>query len=170
MSGLVMKGQMNMRNVTWIVVGLSLQSAAASSATGGKAREINEINEVVGRFFEALNDNNISAVLSFYHDGSAYFPKNHPASRGIGEISKAYQDLFGGVRLKVSHQIRNVSLGDIAVVESDATGSVTVLASGQVVRANVKELLVLRKIANAWKVDRYMFNDNEEQCPAPAKP
>lgn len=49
----------------------------------------------------------------------------------------------------------------MAIVESKANGTLTLLETNTLLPANDNELFVLRKIEGAWKIDRYMFNGSE---------
>lgn len=84
-------------------------------------------------------------------------------ARGLAEITQAYRALFETARLDTEHIYHHVAVyGDVAIVESQGHGTLTLLASKKAVPSNNKELFVLRKIGGKWKIDRYMFNDSEK--------
>ncbi len=136
---------------------LSFSARAEGSSTE------DEVKKAASTFFRAINDSNIKMVLDAYHRDSAYLSKNHPAAHGIDEIKKAYQELFGRVRLNVDHVVQHVFVDtSIAIIESNARGTVTILETMKTAPVDVKQLFVFRKVENQWKIDRYMFNDNSE--------
>ena len=143
-----------------------LLSAPQLSASAGDSRESIEAKKVVEDYFKALNESKLEIIVGLYHKDSVFLPKNAPAVRGIDEITKAYRTLFEKVKLNTEHVYHHVSVhGDVAIVESQAKGTLTILEGNKVLPANDKELFVLRKINNKWKVDRYMFNESENPGP-----
>jgi uncharacterized protein (TIGR02246 family) len=132
-----------------------------SAATDGAAENI-QAKKVVEDYFNALNESKLDAVVKQYHKDSVFLPKNAPAVRGIDEIAKAYRKLFESAKLDTEHVYHHIAVyGDVAIVESQGHGTLTLLESKKVVPSNNKELFVLRKIDGNWKIDRYMFNDSE---------
>jgi uncharacterized protein (TIGR02246 family) len=143
------------------VLSILLLSASQTSALAEGPRASSAVKRTAGAFFRALNESNIDTILELYHPDGVYLPKNAPAMRGVGEIKKAYQALFGRVKFNVDHVYQDVSVhGNIAIVESRANGTVTIRETKQTAPVDVKELFVFRKVDNKWKIDRYMFNDN----------
>jgi len=121
-----------------------------------------EAKKVVETYFEALNESNAEKIIELYHKDSVFLPKNAPAVRGINEIKKTYRNLFGQIKLNTKHVYHHVSVhGDVAIVESKADGTLTLLETNTKLPANDNELFVLRKIGGKWKIDRYMFNGSE---------
>lgn len=144
------------------VLNIFLLSASYLSAATEDAKVSIEAKKVVEDYFQALNEGKLDIIVGLYHKDSVFLPKNAPAVRGIDEITKAYRTLFEKIKLNTEHVYHHVSVhGDIAIVESQANGTLTLLEGKKVVPANDKELFVLRKINNKWKIDRYMFNDSE---------
>lgn len=142
--------------------GLVLGLLPLFSALAEDSRANNEAKKVVELYFKALNEGDIETILRLYHRDSVFLPKNAPAVRGIDDIAKAYRALFAAATLNTTHVYHHVSVhGDVAIVESQANGTLTILDTKTAVPANDKELFVLRKIKNQWKIDRYMFNDSE---------
>ncbi|MFY9270121.1 MAG: nuclear transport factor 2 family protein [Candidatus Manganitrophaceae bacterium] len=144
------------------VLNIFLLSASYLSAATEDAKVSIEAKKVVEDYFKALNEGKLDIIVGLYHKDSVFLPKNAPAVRGIDEITKAYRTLFEKIKLNTEHVYHHVSVhGDIAIVESQANGTLTLLEGKKLVPANDKELFVLRKINNKWKIDRYMFNDSE---------
>ena len=145
-----------------VILGIMLLSVPQLSAYARDSKENVEVKKVVESYFKALNEGNVETILGLFYKDSVFLPKNAPAVRGIDEITKAYRSLFENIKLNTEHVYHHVSVhGDVAIVESQANGTLTILEGKKVVPANDKELFVLRKIDNKWKIDRYMFNDSE---------
>lgn len=143
------------------IILLSMHQFGVSASTENLKENL-EAQKVVEDYFKALNESQLAIIVGLYHKDSVFLPNNASAVRGIDEITKAYRTLFEKVRLNTDYVYYHVSVhGDIAIVESQANGTLTILESKKAVPANDKELFVLRKINNKWKIDRYMFNDSE---------
>ena len=130
-------------------------------------RKLPKVKKVVEDYFKALNDGQLEVIVGLYHKDSVFLPKNAASAvRGIDEITKAYRTIFEKAKLNTEHVFRYVAVyGNIAIIESQGSGTLTLLGSKKVVPSNNKELFILRKIDNKWKIDRYMFNDSENQVP-----
>ncbi len=149
-----------------IVMALSffLLSPYPLIASTEESRESIEAKKTVEEYFKALNESKFETIVGLYHKDSVFLPKNAPAVRGIDEIAKAYRALFEKIKLNTEHVYHHVSVyGNIAIVESQGSGTLTLLESKKVFPSNNKEIFVLRKINNKWKIDYYMFNDSEKQ-------
>lgn len=148
------------------MLGLMLGLFPLFSALAEDSRANNEAKKVIESYFKALNEGDVETILRLYHRDSVFLPKNGPAVRGIDDITKAYRALFATATLNTTHVYHHVSVhGDVAIVESQANGTLTILDTKTVVPADDKELFVLRQIKNQWKIDRYMFNDSENPGP-----
>lgn len=146
------------------ILGLFLFSPPALNAATGDTKEATAAKKVVEEYFKALNGGQLEVIVGLYHPDSVFLPKNAPAVRGISEITKAYRILFEKARLDTEHVYHHVSVyGNIAIVESQGSGTLTLLENKKIVPSNNKELFVLRKIGKKWKIDWYMFNDSEKQ-------
>lgn len=146
--------------LTILVFSLSL--IPCFDATAQNLKDEQEAKKVVKTYFKALNESNAEKILALYHKDSVFLPDNAPAVRGIDEIRKKYRNLFGQIKLNTKHVYHHVSVhGDVAIVESKADGTLTILETKTKLSANDNELFVLRKIDGKWKIDRYMFNDSD---------
>lgn len=151
------------RVVGLAVLNIFLLSTAEVNASNVGSTENSEAKKVVEEYFRALNESKLEKIVALYHQDSVFLPKNAPAVRGIDEITKAYRSLFENAKLNTEHVYHHVSLyGNVAIVESQGSGTLTLLESKKTVPSNNKELFVLRKINGKWKIDRYMFNDSEK--------
>ena len=152
-----------MLNRSPVFLATLLLLAFSFGARAEDASAEDEVKKVASTLFRAINEGNMEMVIGTYHRDSVYLSKNHPAARGIEEIKKAYQDTFGRVKFKVDHVVQQVFADtSIAILESNARGTITIQETMKTVPVDVKELFVFRKIENRWKIDRYMFNDNAQ--------
>ena len=146
----------------FIILGVLLLSVPRGGASAQDSMESSQVKQVVVSYFTALNESDTDTILDLYHEDSVFLPKNAPAARGIAAIAKAYRALFDAAKLNTAHVYHRVSVhGDMALVESQGSGTLTLLESKKAVPSNNKELFVLRKIEGKWKIDYYVFNDSE---------
>lgn len=144
------------------ILGVLLLSAPRGGASAQDSMDSSQVKQVVVSYFKALNESDADTILDLYHKDSVFLPKSGPAARGIDAIGKAYRALFGAAKLNTAHVYHRVSVhGDMALVESQGSGTLTMLEGKKAVPSNNKELFVLRKIEDKWKIDYYMFNDGE---------
>jgi uncharacterized protein (TIGR02246 family) len=142
---------------------LVLLSPHALTASLGTTRATIEAKKVVEAYFQALNNSQLEIIVGLYHKDSVFLPKNAPAARGLDAITKAYRTLFTRAKLNTQHVYHQVAVyGDVAIIECQGHGTLTLLDSNTAIASNNKELFVLRKIGKQWKIDRYMFNDSEK--------
>lgn len=140
----------------FLLVSTQLRAATEYSKESTQARK------VVEDYFEALNNSALEIIVSLYHKDSAFLPDNAPAVRGIDDIRKAYRNLFLKIKLNTTHVYDHVAVyGGVAIVESHAQGSLTLLDSNKTIPSTNKELFFLRKVENQWKIYRYMFNGSK---------
>jgi len=140
---------------------LLLSSPKASWASNDPTGEAAAKNVVVS-YFKALNKGDLGKIKKLYHRDSVFLPEGGPAARGIEEIGDAYRAVFRKIKLNTRHDYKHVSVhGDIAIVESKASGDITILETKKVIPSTSKELFVLRLINKAWRIDRYIFNRSE---------
>lgn len=145
------------------LLGCFLLIASQAGAASDSTTEQIEARHVVEQYFSALNAGGLETIMHLYHADSVFLPKNAPAARGIAEITRAYRALFKKAKLNTAHVYHHVAVyGEVAIIESQGHGTLTLLASKQILPSNNKELFVLRKIGGVWKIDRYMFNDSEK--------
>jgi len=146
----------------FMVLSIVLLTAPQLRAATKDSKGSTEAKRLVEDYFKALNESKLETIVGLYHKDSVFLPENAPAVRGIDEITNAYRNLFKNIKLNTEHVYHHVSVhGDVAIIESQAHGTLTLLEDRKVLPANDKELFVLRKINHKWKIDYYMFNDSE---------
>jgi uncharacterized protein (TIGR02246 family) len=145
------------------IIAIFMLAAPQMVTASGSFEERLQAKKAVEEYFAALNASRLETIISLYHQESVFLPKNAPAARGLAEIAQAYRALFETAKLDTEHVYQHVAVyGDVAIIESQGHGTLTLLASKRVVPSNNKELFILRKIDGKWKIDRYMFNDSEK--------
>ncbi len=120
--------------------------------------ETKEITALINGYAEVLNSGNAKAIGGFYTTDGAIFPNGH------NSVHKKQLDVISGEffkknSFKIDYQVQNVTVGsDYAFVESVAiTRSNT--PNNQPVNKTTRDLFILRRDLETWKIYRYIFNN-----------
>ena len=111
-------------------------------------------------FQDAFNAGDLSTVvLTFEHNGIV-MPNNGPAAQGHPSIQALYQSLFNTFAITMSYTIEEqVMAGEYAFVRTSSQVLTHIRASGETISLLNKELFVLRREADQWKISQYIFNN-----------
>ncbi len=122
-------------------------------------REKQEIKNLLFTYRDALNDSDVSKVLSLYTEDGIFMPSGAPTSIGTEQIKGAYEFVFSNIELSIEFYIDEITVnGEYAFARTTSKGSTLIHATGETVPEENRELFVLQKEKGSWKIDRYMFN------------
>jgi uncharacterized protein (TIGR02246 family) len=118
------------------------------------------IREILRRYERALNTSAPDAVMALYAEDGVFMPQHSPSSVGAKAVKRAYEGVFGMIRLDVKFEIVEVQVvaPNWAFARTNSSGSVTVLANGSGGPEANQELFVFQKVAKEWKIARYCFS------------
>jgi len=118
------------------------------------------ITEVLAKYEDALNQSSTEAVMKLYASDGVFMPQNSPSSVGTEAVRKAYDAVFGAIKLTVKFDIAEVRqlAADWAFARTNSAGSVKVNATGESGSEGNQELFVFQKISGDWKIARYCFS------------
>lgn len=120
--------------------------------------EIAAVTALIQAYADTLNSGNARAIGSYYATDGAILPN------GYKTIKKEQLEQVSGDYLRKSNftiDLRTESIsidGDYAFADSVATASSTA-ADGTLLTKTSRDLFILRKKADEWKIYRYIFND-----------
>jgi uncharacterized protein (TIGR02246 family) len=119
-----------------------------------------EIAAVLGEYQDALNASSTDAVMKLYASDGVFMPQNSPSSVGAQAVRKAYDAVFGAIKLSVKFDIAEVRqlAPDWAFARTNSAGRVKVNATGESSAEGNQELFVFQKIGGTWKIARYCFS------------
>jgi uncharacterized protein (TIGR02246 family) len=119
-----------------------------------------EIAAVLGEYQDALNASSTDAVMKLYASDGVFMPQNSPSSVGAQAVRKAYDAVFGALKLSVKFDIAEVRqlAPDWAFARTNSAGRVKVNATGESSAEGNQELFVFQKIGGTWKIARYCFS------------
>jgi len=142
-----------------------LAAAAALSASAGVASAQHDadraaIEGVLGAYEAALNASDTNAVLKLYAADGVFMPQHSLPSVGADAIRKAYDGVFGAIKLEVDFGIDEIAqvAPDWAFARTRSNGFVTINATGLRAPESNQELFVFTKAKSGdWQIARYIF-------------
>ena len=153
-----------MKNILILIaaVGLTLfgcQSKTQPNPTVNTMEEKNAIEATLRNYEAVLNASDVDGVLALYAEDGVFMPTEAPTAAGKEQVRAAYEHVFGTIKLDIAFSIDEiVQSGDFAFARTLSRGEVTVLAEGVTLPEENRELFVLKKTGDDWKIARYMFN------------
>ncbi len=162
-----------MKNILTLIAALGLAMSGCLDQTQpdptvNTEEERNAIEATLMNYGAALNASDVDGVLALYTEDGVFMPTEGPTAAGKEQIRAAYEQTFGIIKLDIAFTIDEiVQHGDFAFARTLSMGEVTVLAEDLTLPEENRELFVLEKTGDEWKIARYMFNKMSPQGPAP---
>jgi len=121
------------------------------------------ITGVLKAYEAALNASDVAQVEALYTPDGVFMPAGFPTAEGADAVRASYTAIFGMIQLNVSFTIDEISVqGDLAFARTRSVGTVKVLATGTAAPEENRELFVLRRMGEGWKIARYLFNKSSQ--------
>jgi uncharacterized protein (TIGR02246 family) len=118
-----------------------------------------EVLEPVQRYFAALNAADSDVVQELFTEDGVVMQPGEATVSGRPAIMMFLEKHFAVIRFgRELHVDEVLSDGSLGTVRCHTTGTVTVQASGEVKRHESRELFVLRRADDGWRIRHYMFN------------
>ncbi len=130
-----------------------------SNKTNMETNEKSEIKKLLFSYRDALNASDVDKVLRLYAKDGVFMPSGAPTAIGIEQVKGTYEFVFSKIKLSIEFYIDEIEIiGDKAIARSTSKGTTLMKESGEIVPEENRELFVLKRENNSWKIDRYMFN------------
>jgi len=101
----------------------------------------------------------VEQVMPLYTTDGVFMPTGFPTSVGTEQVRGAYTGVFSMIQLNIEFFIDEIEVdGDHAFARTTSKGSTLIHATGETVPEENREIFVLQRTANGWKIARYMFN------------
>lgn len=124
-----------------------------------QSTEKSAIEKLLFSYRDALNTSDVNKVLSLYTSDGVFMPSNAPSAIGQEQIKGSYEFVFSQIQLNIEFFIDEIVVnGDYAFARTISKGTTLIHANGQTVAEENRELFVLQKTNDQWKISRYMFN------------
>lgn len=117
------------------------------------------IENLLFSYRDALNASDVEKVISLYANDGVFMPSGAPSAVGQQQVKSSYEFVFKTIQLNIEFFIDEIVIhGDFAFARTTSRGTTLIHASKQTVAEENRELFVLQKTADQWKIGRYMFN------------
>ncbi|MEG2101056.1 MAG: SgcJ/EcaC family oxidoreductase [Flavobacterium sp.] len=120
------------------------------------------IEKLLFSYRDALNSSNVSTVMSLYTQDGVFMPANAPTAKGQQQLKNSYEFVFKAIQLNIEFFIEEIVIsGKNAYAITNSKGTTLIHANGQTVPEENREVFVLVKENEKWKIARYMFNKSK---------
>ncbi len=118
-----------------------------------------EIQNLIQTYQRSLNDADLDLVRTVYADDAIFIGQPFPTATGIEEIVALYSGFLSKLDFDVQFEIQEIELnGDLGFVHTRSRGTITPKGQTPEGSEGNREIFVVKKIDNAWKFYRYIFN------------
>ncbi len=118
-----------------------------------------EIQNLIQTYQRGLNGADVNVIRSVYADDAIFIGQPFPTATGIEAIVALYSDVLSKMDFDVQFEIQEVELsGDLGFVHTRSRGTITPKGQTPDGSEGNREIFVVKKIDDAWKFYRYIFN------------
>ncbi len=118
-----------------------------------------EIQNLMQTYQRGLNGADVNVVRSVYADDAIFIGQPFPTTSGIEAIVALYSDFLSKLDFDVQFDILEIELsGDLGFVHTRSRGTITPKGQSPEGGEGNREIFVVKKIDDAWKFYRYIFN------------
>lgn len=118
------------------------------------------IEKLILAYAKAFNAANIAETVSLFTDDGILMPNSASLSQGKKQLTASFESLLKNFRIHIGYTIDEITLiGDYALVRTNSKVSTHIYASREDVSLLNKELFVVRREYEAWKISHYIFNN-----------
>jgi ketosteroid isomerase-like protein len=122
-------------------------------------QETKSISDFINAFSEALGRSDNKIGSTFYTEDGLFLPNNYPTI-SKDQLDKAKGTFLKNKKFNITYVIDEIVVKEnFAFVQAEATATTTELNDDLSFTVVSRDLFILNKIDNAWKIYRYMFND-----------
>ncbi|NOY65992.1 MAG: DUF4440 domain-containing protein [Gammaproteobacteria bacterium] len=139
---------------------MTLMLILSQSALAGTSQQCKmDIKVLLKSYEQALNNSDVNNVMKLYAADGVFMPSGKPTSKGQTQVRAAYQHVFEDLDLDIAFHIDEIERhGDLAFVRTFSDGSIKLLKKNMDIKNHTRELFVMKRINDDWKIYRYMFN------------
>ena len=116
------------------------------------------VRGIIESYADRLRAGDPVAVAGLYARDAAVMAPHLPTTVGREQLTAVYRDALGAVAMDFRFDFDEIVIrGDTAVARTRTSGANTIRATGEVVPAHYRELFVLQRLEDGWKITQYMF-------------
>lgn len=122
--------------------------------------EISTIEKLLFNYQDALNASDVNKVLPLYTQDGVFMPQGGPSAIGQEQLKGAYEFVFKNLQLKIKFNIDEIVIVNdhYAFARTVSRGTQLVHATGITGAEENREMFILQKENDQWKISRYIFN------------
>jgi ketosteroid isomerase-like protein len=115
---------------------------------------------VVRKYMEFLHLADTESIMKLYDEDAVFLPADAPTVVGKAKIRESYIENFKIMNIPEGESTLEEATihGDLAIVRLATKSTVVILANKEKILTNARELFVLNKVGDSYKISRYMFN------------
>ena len=122
------------------------------------------VRAILEAYADRLRASDLAGVVDLYAADAAVMAPDIPTTVGREELTTVYKGALNAVAMDFRFEFDEVVIrGDTAIARTRTSGKNTVRATGQDVPAKYRELFVLRRQQDGWKITQYMFQPLPER-------
>lgn len=123
-------------------------------------QESEAIESLVGVSYQnALAASNVDALTSVFTTDGVVAGPGSPTAAGTAALKSTYEGIFDAVGLNLVFKIDEIIVGsEYGFVRSTSSGTATVNATGTSAPEENRELFVVKKVNDKWKIASYIYN------------
>jgi len=116
-------------------------------------------NLITTSYGDALKASSSDAVTAAFTSDGVVMGPGSPTAAGSAQLKTTYQNIFGAVGLNLNFKIDEIIVGNnYGFVRSTSAGTATVKANGASAPEENRELFVVKKVNEDWRIARYIYN------------
>jgi len=140
------------------VIALLLFGNTTNAQSDNKA----SVEKLVHSYFDALNASDANKVVSLFTTDGVLLATGAPTATGTEQLKGTFQYVFDNFTYTLKETIGEVIVqGDYAFVSSTSKGSFVIKSNNQKVEDDFRELFVMQKVKDSWKIAKYMYNKSK---------
>lgn len=117
------------------------------------------IEKLIKSYINVLSQSKTEAVLALFTRDALLMAADAPTMRGEEQLKAFFDQSFGAIKLEAELEIDEIAInGNSAVVISHSRVRMTLLQTNETHREETRELFILNRDPDDWKIARYMFN------------
>ncbi|AYN67396.1 nuclear transport factor 2 family protein [Euzebyella marina] len=133
-----------------------------SVLTNAQSNEEQKVAQTVKDYFAALNASNIDELVKQFTKKAVLLPTGAPTATGTEELIGNYTYVFNTIDFDLEVTIADVVIaGDYAFVRSTSKGTILLKKENQKLAQDFREVFILKKLNNYWKIDTYSYNQSK---------
>jgi ketosteroid isomerase-like protein len=124
--------------------------------------EKSAIEKLIFSYQGAFNAEEILKTVACYEEDGILMPQGAPSAKGPEQLKATFGFLLKTFKINVEYVIDEVIVnGDYAYARTNSKVKTIVRASEKTIFEDNKELFVLHKLNDQWKISHYIFNNNK---------